>query len=185
VVVVTAAAGGLGHLFVQEALAVGATVAAVAGGEAKGRRLRELGAPVVVDDRDDDWPAQLRAALGAAPATIALDGVGGATGRAALDLLGVGGRLVLFGFASGEPTLLTTADLIARSLTATWGLGPLAARGAAGLRALQQEALARVASGRWRPWVHAVAMDRAGDAHAAIEARATAGKVVLVPPALS
>src|SRR5690606_24047589 len=42
VVVVTAAAGGLGTLFVQEALSSGARVIALAGGETKLRRLREL-----------------------------------------------------------------------------------------------------------------------------------------------
>ena len=39
--------------------------------------------------------------------TVALDGVGGELGRAALELLAPGGRLILYGLASGELTPLS------------------------------------------------------------------------------
>ena len=56
----------------------------------------------------------MREALDGREVTVALDGVGGALGRGALELLGAGGRLVLFGFSSGEPTELSAGDLFSR-----------------------------------------------------------------------
>ncbi len=48
-------------------------------------------------------------------------------------------------------------------------------------RALSERALALAAAGRLRPVVgQTFALDRAGDAHAAIESRATVGKTLLV-----
>jgi NADPH2:quinone reductase len=116
VVVVTAAAGGLGTLFVQEALSSGARVVALAGGEAKLRLLRELlpdalhdawsdtrtGTPsageagelpgpgrlALVDYTTPDWIDAARTALAGSPATLVLDGVGGDLGTAATALLG-------------------------------------------------------------------------------------------------
>jgi NADPH2:quinone reductase len=105
VVVVTGAAGGLGTLFVQESLHSGARVIALAGGAAKLKLLRDLAADSVtgsvrgsdrlalVDYSSPDWAEAARAALGASPATLVLDGVGGELGTAATALLGAGGDL--------------------------------------------------------------------------------------------
>jgi NADPH2:quinone reductase len=103
VVLVTAAAGGLGNLLVQEAHAIGATVIGVAGGRTKVDLVRKLGADIAVDYTEADWTEQVRTELGARELTVTLDSVGGAIGRGAFDLLGIGGRIVLFGWSSGEP----------------------------------------------------------------------------------
>lgn len=179
VVLVTGAAGGLGTLFVQAARAAGATVVGVAGGHRKAARLRALGATVVADNHDPGWAGGVQEALGDRAPTLVLDGVGGALGREALALLGAGGRIVLFGGASGEPTQLTTADLAGRGLTATWALGqrPSPER----LRELERRALEAFASGRFVPLTHGFPLADAAASHAAVEARATIGKTVLVP----
>jgi NADPH2:quinone reductase len=57
---------------------------------------------------------------------MVLDGVGGELGRAALELLTPGGRILLFGFSSGEPTGVTTADLMRLGITASWALADAA-----------------------------------------------------------
>jgi NADPH2:quinone reductase len=101
VVLVTGAAGGLGCLLVQGARAAGATVVGAAGGLRKTEQVRALGA-AAVDSSTPDWPEAVREALDGDAPTVALDGVGGPTGRAALELLGPGGRLVPFGMASGS-----------------------------------------------------------------------------------
>ena len=182
VVLVTAAAGGLGSLLVQAARAAGATVVAAAGGEAKAARARELGATIAVDYSADDWGATVREALDGRDVTVALDGVGGALGRGALELLGPGGRLILFGFASGAPTQLSAGDLFARGLTASAAVGPRVLQRPGGLRDLEERALAAAASGRLTPVVgQRFPLAEAAAAHAAIEARATVGKTVLVP----
>jgi NADPH:quinone reductase len=177
-VLVTAAAGGLGALFLQAARNAGALAVGAAGGSAKTERVRALGADVAVDYAQPDWPERVRAGLGERTLTVALDGVGGALGRAAMELLGPGGRLLLFGFASGTATEITTRDLMARGLTVSWAIP----RPRGGQRELETRALAEAAAGRLVPLVgRRFPLAEAAAAHEALEARATVGKTVLVP----
>ena len=181
VVLVTAAAGGLGSLLVQAARNAGATVVGVAGGPAKVQRVAQLGATVAVDYSAPDWSAAVRAALDGRAVTVALDGVGGALGRSALELLGAGGRLILFGFSSGQPTELSSGDLFARGITASAAIGARIAQRPGGLRDLEEQALEAASDGRLAPLVQRFALASAAAAHEAIERRATVGKTVLVP----
>ncbi|MEU4213540.1 zinc-binding dehydrogenase [Streptomyces sp. NPDC026206] len=181
VVLVMSAAGGLGSLFVQAAHAAGAVVVGVAGGPAKTERVRALGADVPVDYRADDWPTQVREALDGREVSVVLDGVGGALGRRALELLGPGGRFLLHGWASGEPTEISTRDLVERQLTATWAIGPNMIP-AGGLRELAARSLNEAAEGRLVPLITRFPLTRAADAHAALEGRRAEGKVVLTSP---
>jgi NADPH:quinone reductase len=180
VVLVTASAGGMGTLFVQAARNVGATVVGVAGGPDKVARTEALGA-VAVDYDLPEWSSAVREQLDGRDVTVVLDGVGGSRGRAALELLGVAGRLVLFGFASGEPTPLTTGDLASKGLTATWAIGPRMLQRPGGLRELETRSLQEAAAGRLVPAIQTFRLAEAAAAHQALESRATVGKVVLVP----
>lgn len=183
VVLVTAAAGGIGNLLVQAALGAGASVVGLAGGAAKVERVRGLGAAYAVDYNAPDWREEVRAVLGDREVTAVLDGVGGALGRGAMELLGIGGRLILFGWADAEggPTEITTADLYARGLTASVAIGPRILRRPGGLRGLEERALAAAATGALVPLTQSFPLKDAAAAHAALESRATMGKVVLVP----
>jgi NADPH2:quinone reductase len=181
VVLVTAAAGGLGSLLVQAARNAGAAVVGVAGGPAKVQRVAQLGATVAIDYSAPDWSDAVRAALEGRAVTVALDGVGGALGRSALELLGAGGRLILFGFSSGQPTELSAGDLFARGITASAAIGARIAERPGGLRDLEEQALEAAADGRLVPLVHRFALAEAAAAHEAIERRVTVGKTVLVP----
>lgn len=182
VALVTAAAGGIGSLLVQAGRKAGATVVGAAGGEAKVDRVRRLGATVAVDYTAPDWTDAVRRALDGREVTVAMDGVGGTIGRGALELLGPGGRLVMFGFSSGELTELTAGDLFSRGLTASGAIGPRILKRPGGMHALATQALAEAASGRLVPLVgQRFALADAAAAHTAIETRATMGKTVLVP----
>jgi NADPH2:quinone reductase len=180
VMLVTAAAGGIGNLLVQTGRNLGAAVVGVAGGADKVSRVKAAGATVAVDYHDPDWTAQVRDALGEREVTVALEGVGGALGRGALELLGGGGRLVMFGWASGTATEFTSADVVRRGLSVTWTLGA-ASRAWRPTRELEAQALAELAAGRLVPDVQTFALKDAPAAHTAMETRATTGKVVLVP----
>jgi NADPH:quinone reductase len=179
VVLATAAAGGLGSLFIQAARNVGATIVGVAGRPEKTERVRELGATAAVDYLATDWPERVRAALGGREVSVVLDGVGGDTGRRALELLGAGGRMVVFGWSSGEPTALTTMDVFGRSLTVTTGLGPDIGDPER-KRELEAKALAEAAAGRLVPQLSRFPLTNAAAAHRALESRATVGKTVLI-----
>jgi NADPH2:quinone reductase len=181
VVLVPAAAGGLGTLFVQAARAAGATAVGLAGGPEKVELVRSLGADVAVDYTETGWPERVLAALGGRRPTLLLDGVGGEVGRACLELLDVGGRIVMFGWSAGEPTRLTTEDIVRGSLAVQWVTGPRMLRRYGGLRGLETQALAEAAAGRMVPVVQRFALADAAGAHRALESRATTGKVVLVP----
>jgi NADPH2:quinone reductase len=178
VVLITAAAGGLGSLFVQAARNVGATVVGLAGGPEKVARVRGLGAQLAVDYTQADWPEQVKEQLAAREVTVVLDGVGGENGQRAFSLLGTGGRLLMFGGSGGAPIQLTTDDLINRGLSATWVIGPKLMRK---LRALETAALRESVEGRWVPLTTTFPLAKAADAHRALETRETVGKVVLLP----
>jgi NADPH:quinone reductase len=181
VALVTAAAGGIGALLVQAARHAGAVAVGLAGGEEKVSRVRELGATMAIDYTAGEWSQGVREALGDAQVTVAFDGVGGAVGRGALELLAPGGRLILFGWSSGEPTRLSASDLFARGLTASAAIGPRILNRPGGMRGLEEQALAALAEGRLAPLVQRFSLSEAAAAHAALEGRATIGKVVLVP----
>jgi NADPH:quinone reductase len=181
VVLVTAAAGGLGTLLVQAARAAGSVAVGVAGGPEKVEHVRRQGAQVAVDYREDGWPDRVRQALGDRIVTVLLDGVGGTAAQAALDLLGPGGRVVLYGYSSGEPLPLTAADLFTRGITASAAVGARLMQRPGGLREFETRALAEAAAGRLVPAVDTFPLADAAGAHTALETRATTGKVVLTP----
>jgi NADPH2:quinone reductase len=178
VVLVTAAAGGLGTLFMQAASGLGATAVGLAGGPAKIERVRALGAALAVDYLQPGWPDRVREALPDRRPTIALDGVGGRVAQSVADLLGDGGRLVRFGWSSGETAPVDTAG---RGITVVNGLRARPGERPGALRDREAATLANAAEGVWTPLVQRFALARAGTAHTAMETRATVGKTVLVP----
>ncbi|MFF3322196.1 zinc-binding dehydrogenase [Streptomyces sp. NPDC002889] len=186
IALVPAAAGGIGTLIVQYAKNAGATVIGLAGGPEKVARVQANGADLALDYTLPDWPGQARAHLGDRNATVVYDSVGGPTGRKAVDLLGKGGRHIVFGWSSqdlldGTPLTFTDEELTERGITSESVLGPVMLDRAGGLRALETRALAEAAAGRLRPAVHRFPLDQAASAHHALENRGTIGKVVLVP----
>ncbi|HEX2774257.1 MAG TPA: zinc-binding dehydrogenase [Micromonosporaceae bacterium] len=172
-VLVEAAAGGVGSLLVQLAKAAGATVVAVAGGGKKLDLARELGAQVTVDYREPDWTARVRAATGGVD--VVFDGVGGEIGRAAFDLLDGGGRMLSFGLASGQWASIPD------ELAAERGVRLVRPSSTSDeMRAYTVSGLTEAAAGRLRPVIgQRYPLDRAADAHAAMEARTTLGKTLL------
>ena len=178
VVLVTAAAGGIGSYLVQAARNVGATVIGLAGGAAKVELVRSLGAQYAIDYTDPAWAGALKAELGDRDITVLLDGVGGPSGQQAFELLGVGGRVLMFGWSGGGSIEFTQEELMARGLTAGWALG---AKMTSQLRALEAAALEETVSGRWHALTTTFPLSEAAAAHRALETRATTGKVVLIP----
>ncbi|MEV1132205.1 zinc-binding dehydrogenase [Agromyces sp. NPDC049794] len=175
-VLVTAAAGGLGALLVQEARAAGAFVVAAAGGPAKLHALGRFGPDAVVDYTAPDWTARVRAVTGGVH--VVFDGAGGAYGRAALDVLRDGGRFSAHGTPAGDFAVPDPAVAAARGITVT-GIGDLQFAPEQARRYLRA-ALDAAAGGRITPLVgQTFPLDRAGDAHRALEERIAVGKVLL------
>ncbi len=181
-VLVTAAAGGLGALLVQLAKAAGATVVAAARGPAKLAALRTLGSfgsqgpDVVVDYGVADWTDTVWERTGGLE--VVLDGAGGDYGRAAFDLVVEGGRFSAHGtpaggFATVDPELARSRGVTATGIEAVQ-LAPDR------FRAYLIRALHDVAAGRFTPLIgQTFPLERAADAHAAIESRTAIGKTLL------
>jgi NADPH:quinone reductase len=173
-VIVEAAAGGVGTLLVQLVRNAGARVIALAGGERKLAVARELGAAVAIDYGDPAWSEHVRDAVAAVD--VVFDGVGGAIGLAAFELLRDGGRFCPFGMASGSfaPVTASAPDVRGRRVLRA------PAAGAEALVSLSRAALDEAKRGRLRAIIgQEFALERASGAHAAIEARTTIGKTLL------
>ncbi|WP_181166478.1 MULTISPECIES: zinc-binding dehydrogenase [unclassified Mesorhizobium] len=101
IVLVHAAAGGVGQLLVQWARHLGATVIATVSNNDKARIVERLGAHhVIVYSRENFAEAVMRL-TGGAGVDVAYDAVGNDTFGGSLAALGVRGHLVSFGQASG------------------------------------------------------------------------------------
>jgi len=157
-VLVLAAAGGVGTLLLQ---LVPAAVGAV-GSAAKLDVVRSFGAEAALYD-DAVGPGRAY--------DVVFDGVGGPLARAAFARIVPGGRMLSYGLASGEWAGISAEAAAARGVTLVEPeRDPAKVRGYA-VRAL---------SAGLRPLIgQRFPLDRAADAHAAIEARATVGKTLL------
>jgi NADPH:quinone reductase len=170
-VLVEAAAGGVGSLLVQMAASAGARVVGAAGGERKLELVRTLGASVAVDYGEPGWPD------GLPEVDVVFDGVGGSVARSAFQLLRAGGRFCAFGMASGSFADISDEEASRRGVTLVQGIRPTPAE----MIELTKAALAEAAAGRLRPVIgQTFPLERAADAHAAIEGRGTVGKTLLV-----
>ncbi|MFI6686289.1 zinc-binding dehydrogenase [Streptomyces sp. NPDC050485] len=178
-VLITGASGGMGTLLVQLAHALGARVVGVARGPEKTALVRELGADHVIDAADPDWPRHARAELGEAGAELVLDGVGGQIGLAAFPLTADGGRFSAHGAPTGTGFAPVDPDEARRRGITLLGIGDVQLTPER-RTALLDRVLAEAAAGRLRPVIgEAFPLERAAEAHAAIEGRGLVGKVLL------
>jgi NADPH:quinone reductase len=106
------------------------------------------------------------------------DGVGGRIGRAAFEVTARGGRISVHGASSGEATHIDPAEADGRGVTVIgieqlFGFGPHVVRWAEQVMAQATEGLVRPIIGQTFP------LERAADAHAAVENRTSVGKTLL------
>jgi NADPH2:quinone reductase len=176
-VVVTAAAGSVGSWLVPLAARAGATVIAAARGERKLAFARARGAAIVADYSDDGWSDVVRGEIEGRAVDVVFDGAGGRIGAEAFTLTGRGSRFFSYGAAGGDFARIE-AEAERRGVRVIGiGEGPDAAE----RRRCTELALALLAAGDIHPAIgRIVALERAADAHAAIEDRAVTGKTLLV-----
>lgn len=178
-VLVEAAAGGVGNLLVQLARSAGAKVVGAARGARKLELVRDLGAEAVVDYSEPDWTEQVLKATDGAGPDVVFDGVGGQIGHAAFEVVARDGRFSIHGASSGQVTVVEPARAERRGvrvigLEQLYGFGPNMGRWA-------EQVMAEAVAGRVRPVIgQTFPLERAADAHAAIETRGALGKTLLL-----
>ncbi|MFE3626401.1 NAD(P)H-quinone oxidoreductase [Streptomyces goshikiensis] len=181
-VLVHGGSSGIGTMAIQLAKAIGAKVAVTAGGPEKLARCRELGADVLIDYREQDFVAELRAATDGAGADVILDIVGAKYLGRNLDALAVNGRLAVIGLQGGVKGELNLGALLAKraAITATSLRARPLGEKAAIVAAVREHVWPLVSTGRVAPVVHAAfPMRDAAEAHHVMESSAHVGKLLL------
>ncbi|MEU6532796.1 alcohol dehydrogenase catalytic domain-containing protein [Streptomyces sp. NPDC046928] len=146
--------GGLGHLALQYARALGYRVAAIARGPEKEAYARELGAHVYIDSTGTDPGAEL-AALGGASIIIATAS-SGASMNPLVRGLAPNGKLVVVG-AAPDPLTIATPDLIFGTRSVVGSL--------TGTSIENEDNLAFSLANEIRPRVEVMGFDRAMEAY--------------------
>jgi NADPH:quinone reductase len=178
-VLVLAAGGGLGILLVQLARAIGARVIGAARGAAKLDLARAWGAERVVDYSHPGWQQKVHAVTGGRGPQVVFDSVGGQLGRQAFEIIADGGRFSAHGAPSGGFTPVDPEQARRRGISVR-GIEQ-AQLSAQDRRRLTHQALREAAVGRIKPIIgQTFPLEKAADAHAAIEARTVVGKTLLI-----
>jgi len=182
IVLIHAAAGGIGQLLVQWARHLGATVIATVSSDDKARTVERLGAHhVIVYSRENFADAVMRLTSGRG-ADVAYDAVGNDTFAGSLAALAVRGHLVSFGQASGPIGNWDIGRFASKSLTIsrpnyghfTDTPEKLAPHVTSFFQALRQGVVRVEAPTRYD-------LANAADAHRDLESRRTTGALVLLP----
>ncbi|QGM47130.1 quinone oxidoreductase family protein [Methylocystis heyeri] len=182
-ILVHAGAGGVGRLLCQWGSALGAKVIATVGSEEKARIARDAGAKHVILYRTENFPERVREITKGRLCDVVYDGVGADTFPASLDCLAPFGLFVSYGSASGP--------------VGAFDLGLLAQKGS--LFATRPSLFTHIADREtYEEMTSDVerALERghidfevaanyplaeAAKVHEALEARKTAGSIVLIP----
>ncbi len=180
---VHAAAGGVGQILVRWAKALGAHVVGTAGSPQKCEIARAAGCDAAIDYSREDWPQAFMRATGGRKARVVYDSVGRDTFMKSLDCAAPFGLVVVYGGASGpapaiDPDLLNRKGCLFLTRPSVF---PHNAEPAT-FRANAADVFAAIAAGQVRATIGArFALDEAPAAHRAAEARATTGAILLVP----
>lgn len=178
-----AAAGGVGLLLCQIARRRRARVIGTVSTDEKAALAREAGADDIIRYTDQDFEAEVKQLTGGAGVQVVYDGVGLTTFDKGLRCLARRGMMVLYGQSSGQVPPLDPQVLNQRgSLFLTRpSVGHYTATRAELLQRTG-ELFAWVADGSLRVRIgREFPLAEAAEAHRELEARRTAGKVLLIP----
>jgi NADPH:quinone reductase-like Zn-dependent oxidoreductase len=173
VVLVHAAAGGVGLLLCQWAKALGAHVVGTVSSEAKAELARANGCDEVIVTRDYRFASRMKR-----KADVIYDGLGKEAAKENYEALAMRGHWVSYGQASGAhdsfPDLTAKSGTLSRPVLFHYTAEHLQAMAGNVFSALRDGTIAVEVR-------HRYPLAAAADAHRDLEARRTSGQVVLLP----
>jgi len=179
IVLVHAAAGGVGLAAVQIAKASGATVIATASSATKLELATQHGADHVVSYVSPDWFKEVKALTNGRGANLIFDPVGGQIGTDSLRCIARDGKLLVVGFASGEIQKLPANRLLLKRASAQgvyWSHDDDAEM----LDRLTQRLLSMLEAGHIQPHTNTTySLEQLPEALTALSNRSSSGKIIL------
>lgn len=173
---------GIGVTAIQLATALGHTVYATAGSDARARACESLGARRGINYRTEDFAAVVAQETAGKGVDVILDMVAGDYVAREVACLADDGRLVIIALLGGAKASLDCSAVLRRRLTITGSTlrpRPVAFKAAIAAR-LRSIVWPLLEAGRIRPVVHAVfPLSDAARAHALMESGEHVGKIVL------
>ena len=173
-VLITGGTSAVGTFQIQLAKALGARVATTVRGQAKSEKVRELGADLVINTREEDLVERVRDWTGGRGVDVVVDNLGGEYIAKGIDALRGEGIIVAVGFVAG---LEVTFDI------RNFFFGQKQLRGAlaADIRELRT-GIDFVRDGKIKPVLdRALPLSEAAEAHRLVSTNQVTGKVVLLP----
>lgn len=173
---------GIGVTAIQLAKAMGATVIATAGSDAKCEACLALGADHAINYRSADFAAEAKRLTDGRGVDVVLDMVAGDYVAREIDCLAEDGRLVIIAVQGGVKSEFNAGLVLRRRLTITGSTlrpRPIAFKGAIA-QALREQVWPLLAAGQVKPVIHSTfAAADAAKAHALMESNQHVGKIVL------
>lgn len=175
-------ASGIGTTAIQLAVALGHTVYATAGSDARVKAVEALGAAKGINYRTQDFVEEMRVLTEGRGVDVILDMVAGDYIGRDLKCLADDGRVVIIALLGGPKGTVDFNQVLRRRLTITGSTlrpRPVGFK-AAIAAALQERVWPLLESGELRPVVHATfLLEQAAQAHAMMEAGDHVGKIIL------
>jgi propanol-preferring alcohol dehydrogenase len=168
-VVISGAGGGLGHVAIQYAKAMGLHVAAVDLGPEKAALARSLGAEIAIDAKTQDPPAEIQKQIGGAQGVL-VTAVSTIAFKQAIGMLRRGGTCVLNGLPPGEFPV-SIFDLVLNGYTIRGSI--------VGTRLDLEEALSFAAEGKVKAIIETQPLESINDIFQRLKTGKVNGRVVL------
>ena len=180
-VLITAAAGGIGLASIQIAKVLGARVLALAGGTEKLQIVRDAGADVAIDYREEDW-IRVKQETGGRGADVIIENVGGEIFDGCTSCVSWGGRIVIVGFSGGDiPEVKINRIMLKHIALVGVHFGPMVKNAPEELATCFQELMQLHADGKLKPIIwKQYPLEKVAEALDALAARKTFGKIVLM-----
>ena len=180
IVLIQAAAGGMGLLLVQWAKHLGARVIGTVSTDEKAKIAKEAGADEVIIYTKQDFPSEVKRLTSDHGADLIIDGVGKTTFSGNLEAAALRGNIVIFGAASGIADPISPNVLMKHSLTLSGGSLFNYLLNKEELMMRSQAVIAGVKEGWLKLRIGCLfPLEKAGEAQQKLEERKTAGKVLL------